>query len=171
MVLTKKLNILITVALALISIISITVANPSLTSAASAKDAVCKSLGATDEDTTSGDCSGGGTKINDVLKIVLNILSFVAGVIAVIMIIISGIKFITSQGDSGSIASARTTVIYAIVGVVIVLVSQVIVRLVLTEAAQLQEPGSGSSTSAPSGGGSEPTCVEPGQVGGGIPCE
>lgn len=98
------------------------------------KDQACKGVGV-DENDAFIDCnaanSGGG--VDNVLKLVLNIMSIVAGVIAVIMIIIAGIKFLTSQGDPGSVASARNTVIYAIVGIVIVALSQGIVRFVIAE--------------------------------------
>lgn len=108
---------------------------------ASAKDAVCESLG----QASSAECGSSGGDIDNILRTVLNILSFVAGVIAVIMIIIAGVRFITSQGDSSSVAGARQTVIYAIVGVVIVLISQVIVRFVLTEATDLGASGNEES--------------------------
>lgn len=65
------------------------------------------------------------------LKTGINMLSIVAGVIAVVMIMIAGLKFITSQGDSGKISSARTTVIYAIIGLVIVALSQTIVFFIV----------------------------------------
>lgn len=91
-----------------------------------AQKAVCDSLG--------GCPANDGTNINNILRVVLNILSFIAGVIAVIMIIISGIKFMTSQGDSGKVSSARNTIIYALIGILIVLLSQAIVQFVLNTA-------------------------------------
>lgn len=83
-----------------------------------------------------GSCEEQNTEpsITGVIRTALSILSLVAGVIAVIMIIVAGLKFITSQGDAGAVSSARSTVIYALVGIVIVLLSQVIVRFVLSEA-------------------------------------
>lgn len=82
---------------------------------------------------TGGPCTtAGGNDISRVLKAVLSILSWIAGVAAIIMIIISGLKYITSGGDSSSVASAKQSLIYALVGVVIVALSQVIVRFVLS---------------------------------------
>lgn len=101
---------------------------------ADASDAVCDTIGAADPN---GDCSSGGGSINGIIEVVLNVLSIIAGVIAVIMIIIAGLKFITSQGDPGSVSSARNTAIYAIIGIVIVLISQVIVRFVINESTNL----------------------------------
>lgn len=140
--------------LILASLLLVPVVVSNTVNAQSASDAVCESLGV-----TGNDCDEGGNGVNRILRQVLNILSIVAGVIAVIMMIIAGIKFTTSQGDSGSVSSARQTVIYAIVGVVIVVVSQVLVRFVLTEAAQLtNESDTGTSTPATP----DPVC-RPGQ--------
>ena len=77
-------------------------------------------------------CGGGGVELSRILKAVLSILSIIAGVIAVFMIIISGMKYITSSGDAQAVSSAKRTLIYAIVGLVVVAVSQLIVRFVLT---------------------------------------
>ena len=63
---------------------------------------------------------------------VVNIFSFVVGAIAVIMIIYGGFRYITSGGDSGSVGNAKNTLIYAIVGLVIVALAQIIVRVVLS---------------------------------------
>jgi hypothetical protein len=80
------------------------------------------------------DCTvkkGSATKVNSLIADVINILSVVVGVVAVIMIIIGGFKYITSSGDSNNVASAKNTIIYAIVGLIIVALAQVIVRFVL----------------------------------------
>jgi heme/copper-type cytochrome/quinol oxidase subunit 2 len=71
--------------------------------------------------------------IGDTIKTILDILSLVAGIIAVFMVIIAGTRFITSQGDSGKVASARSAVIYAVVGIIIVAMAQIIVFFVLDE--------------------------------------
>lgn len=88
-------------------------------------------------------CTSGGItdaqasqKINDLLRSVINLFSLVVGVVAVIMIIIGGLKYITSGGDGSNVSSAKNTIIYAIVGLVIVALSQFIVRFVLTKITQ-----------------------------------
>lgn len=55
------------------------------------------------------------------------------GVVSVIMIIIGGLKYITSAGDSGNVSGAKNTILYAIIGLVIVALSQIIVRFVLAK--------------------------------------
>lgn len=76
-------------------------------------------------------CTGSNSQINKVVQTVLQLLSIAAGIIAVIMIIISGLKYITSQGDSNAISSAKNSLIYAIIGIVIVVFAQVLVQFVL----------------------------------------
>jgi cytochrome bd-type quinol oxidase subunit 2 len=86
------------------------------------------------------DCNNGGItdqqardRINNILRTVINLFSLVVGVVAVIMIIIGGLKYITSGGDSGNVSGAKNTILYAIIGIVVVALSQFIVRFVLTK--------------------------------------
>ena len=75
--------------------------------------------------------NSGGPTLNAVVSDVINILSVVVGIVAVIMIIVAGFKYVTSGGDSSSISSAKNTLTYAIVGIVIVALAQSIVYFVL----------------------------------------
>ena len=77
------------------------------------------------------DSTNSSSKVSDTLKIVLNIISIVAGVVAIIMVVIGGLRFITSQGEGSSTALARNTVIYAVVGVVVVLSAQGLIFFVI----------------------------------------
>lgn len=102
----------------------------------SAAPADTKSLACEGVKSISGeaDCTGGASKIEGVLKTVLNLLSAIVGIVAVIMMIIGGFKYVTSNGDANSISSAKNTIMYAIVGIVIAALAQVIVRFVLKKA-------------------------------------
>ena len=92
-----------------------------------AKNAVCQGLGSvTGDNGCVADVDD--ADVDSTIQTVINILSLVGGVIAVIMIIIGGIRYVTSSGDSGSTASARNTIIYALVGLVIIALAQVIVQ-------------------------------------------
>lgn len=73
-----------------------------------------------------------GRSVDGLIKLVINLLSVVAGIIAVIMLIVSGFKYVTSQGDSNQVASAKRSLIYAILGLVVVALSQVIVQFILS---------------------------------------
>ena len=66
------------------------------------------------------------------IKKIINIFSVVVGAVSVVMIIIGGFRYIISGGDSSGISGAKNTILYAIVGLVIVLFAQVIIRFVLT---------------------------------------
>ena len=84
--------------------------------------------------TTSGSSICGAAQQNDFNKLMTNIINtilIVLGMIAVIMIIIGGIRYTTSNGDSGQIASAKNTVLYAVVGLVIAIMAYAIVNFVL----------------------------------------
>lgn len=71
------------------------------------------------------------SKVDQIITTVINIFSLVVGVISVIMIIIGGLKYITSGGDSGNVSGAKNTILYAIIGLVVVALAQVIVKFVL----------------------------------------
>jgi len=62
---------------------------------------------------------------------IIEIVSYLTGAAGVILIVISGIKFATSGGDSNAVASARGTLIYALVGIIITVIAQLIVAFVL----------------------------------------
>ncbi len=95
-----------------------------------AKNEACAGASLNSQPTT--DCSGSTGTVNNLLKDAINIFSLVIGIIAVIMIIVGGLKYITSQGDSNQLSSARNTILYAIVGLVIVALAQFIVKFVLS---------------------------------------
>lgn len=97
---------------------------PSANVYADAKGEACNAIGT---------CSSGGDRISKIIKTVIDLLSSIAGIIAVIMIIIGGVKYMTSSGDSNQASSARNTILYAVVGLIVVAFSQVIVRFVLQQ--------------------------------------
>lgn len=71
------------------------------------------------------------TGINDSINTGLNILSAVVGVLAVVMVVVSGLKFITSGGNEEKIKSAKKGLLMAVVGLAIVVMAQLIVKFVL----------------------------------------
>lgn len=72
--------------------------------------------------------------VNSLISAVINIFSIVVGIIAVVMIIFGGFRYITSGGDSTKVTSARNTILYAIIGLIIVALAQFIVKFVLKKA-------------------------------------
>ena len=55
----------------------------------------------------------------DIMKFV-NLALWVAGIIAVIVVIIAGINYSLSSGDPSKTASAKNTILYAVIGLVII---------------------------------------------------
>ena len=79
--------------------------------------------------------NGEGT-LEKIASTVVNVFSLIVGVAAVFMIVYGGFRYITSGGDSGRVGNAKNTLIYAIVGLIIVALAQAIVHFVLDQASQ-----------------------------------
>ena len=72
-------------------------------------------------------------KAQSMVGIVINIILFIVGIIAVIMIIIGGIRYTTSNVDASGIQSAKNTIMYAVVGLVIAMLAFAIVNFVVAQ--------------------------------------
>ena len=86
-----------------------------------------------------GSSSGGATicgatskdKAQDIVKTVINSILLILGMIAVVMIVIGGIRYTTSNGDASNVKAAKDTILYAVVGLVVALLAYAIVNFVL----------------------------------------
>ena len=96
----------------------------------------------------------GESPIKNLIATIVTILSWVVGVAAIIVIVIAGLKFITSGGDSNAIASAKSSLIYALVGLVVAAVAQFLVHFALHQATTAQTGSSSSSSQQATTGGS-----------------
>lgn len=65
------------------------------------------------------------------IQTIVNVMLYVLGAIAVIMIVIGGIRYTTSNGESSSITSAKNTILYAVVGLIIAIMAYAIVNFVI----------------------------------------
>lgn len=65
------------------------------------------------------------------VNLIFNSAFGIATFLAVTFIVIGGINFITSAGDSGKVRKAKSTVLYAVIGLIIVLASYAIVNFVM----------------------------------------
>ena len=72
-----------------------------------------------------------GQQIEETFKTVLNLLTLAATVAAIIMVVYAGFRYIVSGGNEKGVKAAQSSLIYAIVGIVIIAVAQSIVRFVL----------------------------------------
>jgi hypothetical protein len=80
-------------------------------------------------------------RLSDIITVIINVVSIVVGVVAVIMIIFGGLKYVTSGGESSNVSSAKNTILYAIIGLVVVALAQFIVKFVLDKS--INGPGAG----------------------------
>ena len=98
---------------------------------------------------------GYGSGANEValqnrVKNILNTIYLWIGIIAVIVIVIGGIRYIISTGDSNKIASAKGAIMYAIIGLIVVLAAFAITNLVIGAIDGQAPSGGGSGGEAPS---------------------
>ena len=66
------------------------------------------------------------------IKNVVNVLLFLIGAIAVIMIVIGGLRYVTSNGDSSATKGAKDTILYAVIGLIVAILAYAIVNFVIT---------------------------------------
>lgn len=98
------------------------------------KSEVCESIKNKDSAAYAQICGSDKTEA-DAKQTVKNILTTVftwTGIISVIVIIIGGVFYITSQGEPDKIKRAKNAILYAIIGLIISLLSFAIVNFVLT---------------------------------------
>jgi hypothetical protein len=70
---------------------------------------------------------------NSIFNTVTNIMLFLIGAISVVMLIIGGIRYVLSGGDQSSITSAKNTILYAIIGIVVAFLAYAAVNFVTTQ--------------------------------------
>ena len=77
-----------------------------------------------------------------IFNTIVNVLLFIIGAVAVIMIVIGGLRYVLSGGDSNQVQSAKNTILYAVVGVIVALLAYAIINFVVGTFT----PGSSNST-------------------------
>ena len=68
---------------------------------------------------------------NGTLTNISNTILYIVGIISVVMLIIGGIRYVVSGGDSKKVTDAKNTILYAIIGLIIALLAYAIVNFVL----------------------------------------
>ncbi len=89
---------------------------------------------------TNIDCQSTNVGQSDITKLARKIItafSLVVGGASVIMIIYGGFRYIISGGESGRVGAAKNSLIYAVVGLVIVALAQLIIHFVLSQSSAL----------------------------------
>lgn len=67
-----------------------------------------------------------------VFKTIVNVLLYIIGAVSVIMLVIGGIRYTISQGDSSAVTAAKNTILYAVIGIVVAILAYAIVNFVIT---------------------------------------
>lgn len=111
---------------------TVAVLTPSTSLAGSPKRSICEGSG--------GEWRGGrcvnpneSKPLEGSIKDVVNVMLFAIGAIAVIMIVIGGIKYTLSNGDSSAVTSAKNTIMYAVIGLVVAILAYAIVNFVIDQ--------------------------------------
>ena len=71
-------------------------------------------------------CSGDG-----IFKTITNVMLFLIGAVSVIMLIIGGLRYVVSGGDSTAVQNAKNTILYAIVGIIVAILAYAVVNFVI----------------------------------------
>ncbi len=92
---------------------------------------ICGGTNASASDNSGCNTAQANSQVSTIMTNVINFFSLLVGIVAVIMIIIGGFQYVMSNGDSGKISTAKNTIIFALVGLIIVAMAQFIVHFVL----------------------------------------
>ena len=129
----------ITIILSILTMVSILV--PAVVRADAASDA-CDGVQLLDKSAKcmSTDAADSQGAFSDILKTVINVFSIVVGAVSVIMIIIGGFRYVISGGDSAGTKAGKDTILYAVIGLAVVIFAQTIVRFVITKTTEKPAP-------------------------------
>ena len=94
-------------------------------------------------------CKSKGDDIKTIIGPVVNTLLFLVGIVSVIVIIIGGIMYTVSGGDTGGVTKAKNTILYAVIGLAVAFMAYAIVNWVL---GVFNAPPSAQQTCEQSGG-------------------
>ena len=73
----------------------------------------------------------------------VNVFLFIIGAVAVVMIVWGGFKYVTSRGESADVTSAKNTILYAVVGLIVAILAYAIVDFVIDQFAPSAASSSG----------------------------
>lgn len=87
--------------------------------------------GACPGNTNDAVCKAQSDQVAPLIKNIVGLLLWGVGVVSVIMIVIGGIKYATSNGDAQSIHSAKNTILYSVIGLIVAILGQAIIIFVI----------------------------------------
>lgn len=124
----KKLQTIMTSAILAISVLM----TPVVLTTVDAGAATCATPRECVEDGASVKTGTGTQSLGGLITNIVNILLYVLGAIAVIMIVVGGIRYTLSNGDSAAIKGAKDTILYSVIGLIVAILAYAIVNFVLT---------------------------------------
>jgi hypothetical protein len=98
----------------------------SSTTAGTGNSAVC-----TDSKTANGNPND--NPVIDKLQAIATIVAIIAGAAAVLLLLVGSLQYITSNGDSNKAASAKNTIVYALVGIAVIALAATIIEFVVNK--------------------------------------
>jgi len=73
----------------------------------------------------------GANSIVGVIGIIIKLVLFVAGALAVLFVVIGGITYLTARGDEEQTTKAKKTIVNALIGIIVIILSYVIVNVIV----------------------------------------
>ena len=89
----------------------------------------------------------------DTINAIINVMIAVIGIVSVIMMILGGVWFLTSQGDPGKVKKGKDTILYGIIGLIVALLAFAIVNFVLEGVFGSKGTGGGGTGGGGTGAG------------------
>lgn len=127
----NKIKLLVLGAFMALGLIALPLTASTVTYAAN-REEVCKGIDSIDSNATADCTNKEGGQLSGFIKKIINILLFIIGAIAVLMIIIGGLRYVLSAGDQSAVTGAKNTILYAVVGLIIAVMAFAIVNFVLS---------------------------------------
>jgi len=76
--------------------------------------------------------TGSPTSLTGLFQTITNVIIYVVGAIAVIMLVVGGLQYVLSNGDSKRVEGAKNTILYSIIGIVVAVLGYAIVQFVFS---------------------------------------
>jgi len=135
----KKLFLSLTIIVASI-VASYGVVLPVLAAPATPSNAelACKGSGGVWDGTKCGPANGSVSLFegpNALIPRIISTLLFLVGGIAVIMVIIGGIRYVLSNGDQNAVTAAKNTILYAVIGLIVAILAYALVQFIISSLA------------------------------------
>lgn len=118
-----------------------------------AANPICSQEGVSEEVLKANGCKSDAPSLENVVINIINAVVGALALVAVIFVIVGGVNYMTSAGDSGKLQKAKNTILYAVIGLVICVLAFAIVNFVIVRilgngpAAEDDEDGRLPSTS------------------------